>query len=135
MIARWRELSASERRMLVSAATLSLAMRVALAVVPWRSLARTRARHEGGGVNDAEAIRLVRWAIGVCSRRLPGQTCLSAALAAQRLLARHGIASTVEVGTYRDEQGETAFHAMASSHGVPIVGERAMTVLASVRAE
>jgi hypothetical protein len=106
-----------------------MAMRLALAVIPWRWLLRApRPRSTA----DAGAVQVVQWAIGVCERRLPAQTCLSSALAAQRLLARRGVAVTVEIGTYRDEQGATVFHALASCGGVPIVGAREMTVLASV---
>ena len=87
---------------------------------------------ENRALAGPEAIALVRWAVGVSARRIPFQTCLSSALVARDLLARLGVQSTLEVGAYLDEHGAIAFHAVVTSGGVMVCGERPMTVLASI---
>ena len=102
-----------------------------------RTLDETESRGVQAGCENRalagpEAIALVRWAVGVSARRVPFQTCLSSALVARDLLGRLGVQSTLEVGAYFDEHGAIAFHAVVTSGGVMVCGERPMTVLASI---
>jgi len=132
LLRRWNELTAIERMILRRAVAASVLARIALVILPWRWLASRKIPAEvRAALTRAEAVALVRWAAGVCARRVPLQTCLSSALVARHLLARLGVQSTLDVGTYLDERGAVAFHAAVTSSGVTICGERPMTILAS----
>jgi hypothetical protein len=129
--------------MLLAAALATTAARLALLVVPWGRIAASppnrdllpSARGEGGGrADEGSVIPLVSWAIGVCTRRLPWATCLSNALAVRWLLARRGIAASIELGTYDEAGGVPHFHARVLCEGREIAGEREMIVLASLDA-
>jgi Transglutaminase-like superfamily len=134
LLQRWGELTAIERMLLRRAVAASIVARIALVFLPWKRLAARRAPAENEAVTTLAkpaAVALVRWAVGVCARRVPMQTCLSSALVARDLLGRLGVQSTLDIGTYLDEQGAIAFHAAVTSNGVTICGERPMAVLAS----
>lgn len=132
LLQRWGELTALERMLLRRAVAASVVIRIALVVVPWKRLADGKAgvplRRK---LPSQECLALVRWAVGVSARRVPFQTCLSSALVARGLLRRLGVPSTLDVGAYRDARGVMAFHAVVTSGGMIICGERPMTVLAS----
>jgi hypothetical protein len=130
LLQRWGELTALERMILRRAVAASVVARIALVVLPWKRLAGRKAPAEYALAGPA-AIALVRWAVGVCARRVPFQTCLSSALVARDLLGRLGVESALDIGTYIDERGAIAFHAAVTSGGVTICGERPMTVLAT----
>jgi hypothetical protein len=130
--------------MLLAAALATTAARLALLVVPWGRIAGSSApdrdvvasaRGEGARkADEGSVIPLVSWAIGVCTRRLPWATCLSNALAVRWLLARRGIAASIELGTYDEAGGVPHFHARVLCEGREIAGEREMIVLASLDA-
>jgi hypothetical protein len=131
LLRRWLELTALERMLLRHAAAASIVARIALVVLPWKRLAERKVPAARTVLPESAAVALVRWATGVCARRVPFQTCLSSALVARELLGRLGVQSTIDVGTYLDERGAIAFHAAVTSGGMTICGERPMTVLAS----
>jgi hypothetical protein len=131
LLRRWAELTAIERMLLRRAVAASIVARIALIVLPWKWLAKRKAPAARTALAAPSAVALVRWATGVCARRIPFQTCLSSALVARELLGRLGVQSTLDVGTYLDERGVIAFHAAVTSGGLTICGERPMTVLAS----
>jgi hypothetical protein len=131
LLRQWRDLTAFERVILRRAVAASFVARIALVVLPWKRLAERKAPAEYAALPGPAAVALVRWAVGVCARRVPFQTCLSSALVACDLLGGLGLQSTLDVGTYVDERGAIAFHAAVTSAGVTICGERPMTVLAS----
>lgn len=60
--------------------------------------------------DDATARRLLK-ATTISARLVPGATCLTQALSAQVLLARHGIASEILLGVRKDESGALKAHA------------------------
>lgn len=132
LLRRWGELTVIERMLLRRAVAASIVARIALIVLPWKRLAERKAPVRSSAITAPEAIALVRWAVEVCARRVPFQTCLSSALVARHLLGFLGLQSTIEVGTYLDERGVIAFHASVTSGGMTICGERPMTVLASI---
>lgn len=131
LLRRWSELTAIERMLLRRAVAASIVARIALVVVPWKWLAERKVPAVHVALPAPAAVALVRWATGVCARRIPFQTCLSSALVARDLLGRLGVQSTLDVGTYLDERGVIAFHAALTSGGTTICGERPMTVLTS----
>lgn len=90
--------------------------RLVLAVVPFRTIAARLGRLGAEPAYPAqpekgEELRLVSSAIRTAARHLPGTyQCLPQALAAQRMLHRRRIASTLCFGVGRQEEG-LAFHA------------------------
>jgi hypothetical protein len=73
----WGELTALERMLLRRAMAASIVARIALVVLPWKRLAERKPPAAGPALTAPAAVALVRWAIGVCARRAPFQTCLS----------------------------------------------------------
>jgi hypothetical protein len=72
---------------------------------------------------DLPATR-VAWAVRAASRRIPGASCLTQAVAARLLLARYGHHALLRIGVRRDERGGFEAHAWAEVDGWPVVGGR-----------
>lgn len=117
-IGRWRSLPAKDRTLLVQAVRLNVQARLLLQL--W-SIDRLRswASLRGGGRMAAEQ---VIWAARAAARRVPFVTCLSSALALQRLLARNGHDCELHIGVAR---GTGAFiaHAWVEFEGRIVLGE------------
>ncbi|MEO5374478.1 MAG: lasso peptide biosynthesis B2 protein [Alphaproteobacteria bacterium] len=124
LLARRRELP------LVVEATLWLLVAwLVLSLLPFQRIApllrpRVRAR-EGGD----DTIERVRWAVTAAARRVPWPAvCFHQGIAAQRLLARRGIATTLRFGVRRDEGesgGGVESHVWAIADGRTVVGGEA----------
>lgn len=71
--------------------------------------------------HGARAIQRIVWAVKVASRRVPGASCLTQALAAKLLLARWGVASHLRVGVAHGEQGDFQAHAWLETAGGHVV--------------
>jgi hypothetical protein len=126
LIARYKELSAGERRLFVRALILVLAVRVALWTLPFRII-RTwvdRLRKPAGPWRDLERrhIRQVAWAVEAASRRVPGATCLTQGMAVQVLLGRLGQHSELRLGVARKPNGEFSAHAWVEAQGRVVNG-------------
>lgn len=63
----------------------------------------------------------LEWAVRVASRAVPHATCLAQALALQRLLARNGYASVVQVGACNVD-GRFVAHAWVEHEGHSLLG-------------
>jgi hypothetical protein len=63
----------------------------------------------------------IAWAIAATTRLIPRSTCLVRALAARRLLARHGYPSTLHLGVARAPHGLDA-HAWLECQGATLIG-------------
>lgn len=111
-------LPASDRLLLVRAAATLVAVRCALHLVSIEGL-RAWAGHLREGNRPAAPII---WAVRTAARRVPGATCLSSALALQRLLSSAGHPSQVHIGVARDASGFMA-HAWLVHDGVVVIGE------------
>lgn len=92
-----------------------------LATAPARS---PRSRPDRGAGDRQRERETVRRAIATTARFVPSSTCLVRALAAERLLARRGLASTLHLGVRRSSSGEPriAAHAWLESGGDVVVG-------------
>ena len=80
---------------------------------------RAWAGHPGSGRQD---LRDIVWAGQTAARYTPFSTCLSGALALQRLLSRNGHASTLHIGVARDASDFVA-HAWIERDGTVLIGE------------
>jgi Transglutaminase-like superfamily len=118
-------LTAAERSLLLRATALVAAVRVALWLAPFRLVRRWTAAPQP--VSSALArIRIGRlaWAVQAAARRIPQATCLTQALALQRLLARAGRSAEVRIGvSLGDGAREFAAHAWVEYQGQILVGD------------
>ena len=114
-----------ECRLLIRSGIILGSMRVALWVLPFRTLREFLGR-EKLGLRPAATIspERIAWAIQVMSRYVPRPTCLVQALSAQVLLANAGFASALHIGVARGEQKRLEAHAWIESCGTVISGGR-----------
>ena len=121
------KLTKAERRLLATALPLVVVLRIALWVLPSPTILRM-VRGLGRGRPGAPSLiaepTSVTWAVEAASRRVPGATCLTQALAAQLLLRRHGFDSQLRLGVARDIGGEFRAHAWLERQGRIVLGER-----------
>jgi hypothetical protein len=102
-------------------------MRVALSLLPFRTVHRfvgSAVRRWHGRARRASSEQIV-WAVRGVAARVPRASCLTQALAATLILARHGHAATLRVGVAKDPDGSLRAHAWLESEGAPILGEPA----------
>jgi hypothetical protein len=117
-LATFLALPGSDRRLLVTAAATLVAVRCALHLVSIERLRRWAGHlREGDRPSDP-----IIWSVRTAARRVPGATCLSSALALQRLLSSAGHPSQVHIGVARDAAGFMA-HAWLVHDGVVVIGE------------
>ncbi|HVZ32203.1 MAG TPA: lasso peptide biosynthesis B2 protein [Polyangiaceae bacterium] len=122
---KWSELPRRERRVLVEAALLLLAVHVLQQALPfrrWRALL-TRPRPSGGVRPDAPSPDQIAQAVERARRTLPGDyKCLPAAYTGHLLLHRHGYASAIQVGVAHDAKGQVEAHAWVEACGRILIG-------------
>lgn len=131
---RFLALSALERRTFVAAWWELVRVRWALRRTVFAQLQKRRAEAlrpkamatsaEGtANVSPAEDRARVGWAVASAARFVPGATCLPQAMAAQALLARRGIGSTIQTGFDRTEAKGVEGHAWLVCDGEVVVGD------------
>jgi hypothetical protein len=117
-------------RMLVEAALIVPTIRVALWLLPFRTLLGIVERRPHAGAEDASIDRVLR-AVHAIARRVPHASCLTRSLAAMVMLARHGHASTLRLGVAKDE-GHVTAHAWLECDGRTILGDGEFVALLPV---
>lgn len=117
---RWCELPASDRRLLLEALRELATVRLALQSRPMSALKRGPAA-ESRTIDPAR----IAWAVRAAARVVPGAACLAQALAVQRMLARRGRASSVEVGVAKNRAGVEAHAWLVCDGQIVIGGEQA----------
>jgi hypothetical protein len=119
-----------DRQLLVQAAILHVAIAVAVRITTFGRVrhvlavvAALRRGSDPGQEIDARVVRAVR----AVSARLPGANCLTKALVAQCLLARHGCESTLRFGVARGTPSGRPIdaHAWLERRGTGLIGARA----------
>ena len=126
LLAKWLRLSGTDRDLVLRAVLLVGTIRLALSFLSFRTLQRALARlgqpsGTTGGTSARSADRLV-WAIRRASLCVPGATCLTQALAAQVLLARHGHQAQLRIGVARDPAQRLEAHAWLEQDGRVLLG-------------
>lgn len=117
-LATFLALPGGDRLLLLRAAATLVAVRCALHLVSIERL-----RRWAGHLRDANRpADPIIWSVRTAARRVPGTTCLSSALALQRLLSSAGHPSQVHIGVARDASGFTA-HAWLVHDGIVVIGE------------
>ena len=117
----------AERWLLIKAAALLEATKLAMRLVPFRVLRRvadkTGNTFVGQRSEKGASARTVAWAVETASRVTPGEkTCLTQALVAQVLLTRRGYSSLLHIGVVKDENGELLAHAWVECQNEILVG-------------
>ena len=100
--------------------------RAALVAFAFRHIAayctRELRRQAPDGAGRDRAIRAVRWAVAAAAARLPGRTvCFPRALAAQAMLRRRGVATTMIYGA-RSRRDQLAAHVWLTAGSEGVVG-------------
>lgn len=118
---RFVDLPAAERSLLLEAALVLAAVRLALWLLPFR-MVRRLPWDKTPVLSRVSAPERVAWAVNVSSRYVPCSTCLVRALAGQLLLARRGHSSRVHIGV---AGGLRRFrsHAWLESQGQILLGD------------
>ena len=111
--------SALERRILLEALVTLGFVRAGLWLLPFGLLLRL-VRRPLGKTSEVEVSRLTKTLTAV-SRYVPRATCLTQALAGQRLLAAHGYSSRLQMGVCKDGVRLSA-HAWLEHGGSVVVG-------------
>lgn len=124
---RFLSLTAGECRLLVSAIVYLVSIRVALVVLPFRTLIRLprlfSERNYLGRDNGLPPERIA-WAVQAVSRYLPGmRNCLVQALATQAMLARRNYPAHLRIDVVKDEDGRLKAHAWVEFGGKVIIGK------------
>ena len=119
-------LDPAERWLLMEAAIVVPSVRVALTILPFRLVHRgivaaTRRVHRSKASESRTPERIARMVAAVAAR-VPRATCLTQALAASVLLARHGHPATLRVGVAKNEDGTLRAHAWLESGGRTLLG-------------
>lgn len=119
-------LTAERRALLIAAAGLLVAIRIALALMPLRQLRdllawRPRQRSETRA-GPAPTLQEIIWATERAAAFVPGATCLVQALAALRLCQSAGFAAAVKIGTAKAGDGTLQGHAWLEYRGEIMLG-------------
>jgi hypothetical protein len=128
-LAKFRRRPSLDRRLLLSAAALHLFVAIGVRVLPFawvrRALDRLAAFRSAPGADDINA-RVVR-AVRTVASLLPGANCLTDALVARCLLARHQCEATLCFGVSRIRPADRPFdaHAWIEHGGSSLIGQRA----------
>jgi hypothetical protein len=121
----WRVRSAAEWRLALEALGLVAAARLALALAPLGAARRLLAAvpvGRGPARGRRHGAAEIGRAVGRASRALPGTACLSRALAAERLLRRHGHPAELRVGLAPRRGGGIEGHAWVEVGGAAMAG-------------
>lgn len=119
--------SGAELRLLAHAFALTLVVRAALAVLPFRLLRRALRSAPRTAVRAAPSVARIAWAVDASGRRVPGARCLTRALVAERLLHRAGHAARLRVGVAAPgAEGSLDAHAWVEVAGEVVVGGGAL---------
>lgn len=117
-IRKFRDLSRPDRNLLCAAWVSLIRARIAVSVF---SLPRLRRNLPPAARPGADPLRIA-WALHAASRFVPRSTCLVRALAAHRLLAKHGHASDLRIGVAKSDEAGLAAHAWVECGGTVLVG-------------
>ena len=127
-LASLRRLDSTDRLLLLEAALLLGAARLAIRFVPFARIAGRLGQHmaETPATQPPEALatsRRVRKAVELAARNLPWESvCLPQAITAKLMLRRRGIPSTLYLGVLREK--EFLAHAWVRAGEVVVTGDR-----------
>jgi hypothetical protein len=112
----------ADRRLLVEALGLIVAVRAGLRLLPFTAVRRCVSLWAGLTARAGCAPGRIVWAVGAVGSRIPGTTCLVEALAADSMLRRRGHASALKVGVRRGAGLSIDAHAWVECCGTVVIG-------------
>jgi hypothetical protein len=115
-------LTSQDRKLFLRTLALVVAVRIGLFVMSFKRLQRLTSRPVLHGSALRPVSRCV-WAVRAASRYVPRATCLTQALAGQRILAASGYESRIEIGVAKDERRRFLAHAWVVSGGEIVIGQ------------
>lgn len=119
-------LDKAERWLLAQTAIVVPLVRAALTILPFRfvhrAIAATTARTRNSIASQSQTPERIARMVAAVAARVPRATCLTQALAAAVLLARHGHPATLRVGVAKNEDGTLRAHAWLESGGHTLLG-------------
>src|SRR5436190_17524848 len=129
LAAAWRRLAGSRRWVLIEARVYLLAARLAIRLLPFRRLTvffeRPAARPEKTGGERAQSIKDVRWAIWTATRHQRERVvCFPRAIAAQAMLRRRGVSTTLYYGAASKADKGLSAHVWVQDGETDVVGKR-----------
>lgn len=120
-VKRFLRLSGAERTLVLQAAFAIQSVRLALGFLSFERLQAWACRWAGHAKTPISSERIV-WAVEAAARHIPASTCLSKALAAQALLARHGYTSQLMIGVAKNEASRLDAHAWVRCQDEVLIG-------------
>jgi hypothetical protein len=117
-------LTPPERRLLLRAVMVVTGVRLALWTMPFRWVCFVlQIRPAVSPSLEAIRVKRLAWAVQAAARRIPSASCLTQALALQRLLARAGESAEVHIGVAKDSARGFEAHAWLEHRGAILVGD------------
>jgi hypothetical protein len=117
----------SEQWILVQVSILLILIRIALILLPFRTISRFIQRigrkKPGPNVSEDLFVRRILWAINRTAGPILGdRACLTQALVGQVLLGRRGVDTQLRIGVLKDGDGRFQAHAWLESDGQVLLG-------------
>lgn len=127
LVRKWLRLSWSDRLLLGEAVAALAVASLAIAILRFRTIALIAGWIAGEEVPEPEyrrsLARRVRWAVKACSNRVPWRAvCFQQGLAAQWMLRRRGVASTLYYGATPDAVTGLATHVWVRDGNTDVIG-------------
>jgi hypothetical protein len=124
---RFASLSPRDRRGLLVALPIVVAVRAALWVLPFGTLrsgierlVRDRSGSRRPSTRDEDRIA---WAVHTAARYVPSASCLTQALAGETLLRHAGSPAEIRIGVAKEPGGKLEAHAWVESAGRVVIGD------------
>lgn len=118
--------SRSDFKMFARAYVLVWAIRLALWVLPFRTIYNWAIEFRKGRIGDrpmdSDSVYRVVWAISAAARRVPKASCLTQALATQIMLGRRGHRASLQIGIMKSQAGRFDAHAWVERNGDVLIG-------------
>lgn len=110
--------------LLALAVTVIGVVRIALSFLGFKFIRRILSNLSSAAPHksDDAVIATVGWMVDKASRRVPGASCLTQAIAAQTLLIMKGIGSTVHIGALKNVDGKFQAHAWLTCRDKAVTG-------------
>lgn len=123
-VQRWHARSPAERRAVAEAFATLVAASLTVRFLPFRRIAAFARRPVTAAppADPAAAVALVAWAVGAAARRARFRAvCIERGLAAQSMLRRRGVATTLHYGVARRD-GDLTAHVWVRWGNCDVVG-------------
>jgi Transglutaminase-like superfamily len=126
-LAKFMRLDRERRVALIEASLWLLLARAGLRLLPFRRMVGLATRPRSAPTRNEAEIRAildeVRWAVRAGAHNGPGlAVCFPQGIAAQRMLARRGVPSTLHYGVAKSGDGSLEAHVWVRAAGQPVVG-------------